>query len=168
MRVLVDIRHGEGRVDEAGASALAAFAMAELGLPEEAEVSVTFVDDAEIAGLNSLYRGIDGPTDVLSFECDNLDDGFPDACAPGAGCEGRVYSLGDVVIAPDVAARQARAYGNTLEEELSLLLVHGILHLNGYDHVDDADAELMEARQSEILSCWRERRGADPAGRGPR
>lgn len=153
MQVLVEVRHGEGLIDEGLVRALAAFAGGRLGLPEDAELSVTFVDDGEMGDLNFRYRGIEGPTDVLSFECDNLDDDFPDLVGDPEDERG-VYSLGDVVIAPDVALRQAREYGSTFEQELSLLLVHGILHLDGYDHIDDEDARHMEALQSEILASW--------------
>lgn len=153
MEVLLDIRHGAERVDGAFVAGLARFAMEQLGLPSKAEVSVTFVDDGEMGDLNFRYRGIEGPTDVLSFECDNLDDDFPDL-AGGVEADD-VYSLGDVVIAPDVAARQAQEYGNSFQDELALLLVHGILHLDGYDHIDDADARRMEAKQAQILSQWK-------------
>lgn len=148
MRVLVDIRHRAGDVDAARVQAVCEFAMRQLELPEGTEVSVAFVDDAEMAELNLSYRGKEGPTDVLSFECDNLDDGFP------ADPED-LYSLGDIVIAPDVAERQAADFGSTLHDEVDMLLVHGVLHLNGYDHIEDADAEEMEALQNRILADWR-------------
>ena len=96
---------------------------------------------------------MEGPTDVLSFECDNLSDDVTNA--DGADCP--VYELGDVIIAPDVALAQSEEYGNSLEDEVSLLLVHGLLHLCGYDHIEDDEAEVMEARERELLTEWAER-----------
>ena len=66
---------------------------------------------------------------------------------------GDVYELGDVVIAPDVAERQTHEFGTTLEQEISLLFVHGLLHLCGYDHIVEEDAKVMEALEDEVFSC---------------
>ena len=131
---------------------LIAFALRFEGRAEETEVSVSFVDDNAIAELNERYRGKAGPTDVLSFECDGVDDGFDGASAEAP------FALGDIVIAPDVAERQTQEFGTSFEEEISLLLVHGTLHLCGYDHVEDAEASVMEAREDAILAAWRELR----------
>ena len=131
---------------------LVAFALRFEGRAEETEVSISFVDDDAIAELNERYRGKAGPTDVLSFECDGVDDGFDGAPT------GTPFELGDIVIAPDVAERQTREFGTSFEEEVSLLLVHGTLHLCGYDHVEDAEASVMEAREDAILAAWRESR----------
>lgn len=108
------------------------------------ELSVALVDDVEMAHLNEQYRGVEGPTDVLSFGCD-------DPC-PAASDE--PIALGDVIIAPEVARRQAVELGTTVEDELDLLLVHGTLHLLGYDHEDDADAAVMQARERVVLAAW--------------
>ena len=134
---------------------LVAFALSEEGRPDNVEVSVSFVDDDRIAELNAAYRGKEGPTDVLSFECDGVGDAAPEAVA-----EAPVFELGDIVIAPDVAERQTKEFGTTFEEEVSLLLVHGVLHLCGYDHIADEEAEVMEAREDAILAAWRESRRA--------
>lgn len=112
--------------------------------PEESELSIALVDEAEMAHLNSQYRGVDAPTDVLSFGCD-------DPCAAVAG---EPITLGDVIIAPDVAERQAEEYGTTVEAELNLLLVHGILHLLGYDHEADEDAAVMQERERVLLDAY--------------
>lgn len=153
MNVLVSCSHAEGTLDLERVRQTALFALAALDAPETAEVSVSFVDDGEMASLNEEYRGKQGPTDVLSFECDNLDDGFPVA-------EEDVFELGDVVIAPDVAARQAADAGCDYLDEVDMLVVHGVLHLNGYDHVDPADAEVMEPLQDDVLRRLRESREA--------
>ncbi|WP_124061265.1 rRNA maturation RNase YbeY [Gordonibacter sp. Marseille-P4307] len=118
------------------------------GKPACTEVSVNFVTDEEIHRLNLEYRGIDRPTDVLSFECDGVSDAGFDVA------EADVYELGDIVIAPDVCERQAAEFGTTLSDELSLMLVHGLLHLCGYDHCEDGEAEQMERRERELLSSF--------------
>ena len=132
---------------------LARFVLTHEKKPDNTEVSVSFVDDETIARLNEEYRGKANPTDVLSFECDGVDDDM--ALALG---EDPVFELGDVVIAPDVAERQTHEFGTTFEEEVSLLLVHGLLHLCGYDHVEDEEAAVMEGLEAEILAAWANRR----------
>lgn len=129
-------------------TALATFVIEQEERPATTEVSISFVDDAEIHRLNREYRGIDRPTDVLSFECDNLDDEF----SPVADEE--PYELGDIVIAPDVAERQTEEFGTTFHDELSLLIVHGLLHLCGWDHMVDEEAEAMEARECDLLERY--------------
>ena len=154
MNPIVEALHGSELIDIERIVQTASFAMRKMELPEDAEVSISFVSDEEIAELNEAYRGKEGPTDVLSFECDNLDDGFP-----ASEDAGEPYSLGDVIIALDVASRQAEEYGSSLADEVDLLLVHGILHLCGYDHIEDADAEVMEPLQDSILAELRTSRG---------
>lgn len=132
-------------LDPAAFERLAAFVLEREEAPENAELSIALVGLEEMAQLNGEYRGKEGPTDVLSFECD-------DPCAVIDADE--PIMLGDVVIAPDIAESQAAEYGHTVEEELNLLLVHGVLHLLGYDHEDDADAEVMQARERALLLAW--------------
>lgn len=106
------------------------------------ELSLTFTDDLEIAILNEQYRHKEGPTDVLSF---SQLEGEDFGAAP--------MTLGDVIISVDTAERQAEEYGVTLEAELDRLLVHGILHLFGYDHenVPEEEAQEMRRLEEEIL-----------------
>ena len=125
---------------------LGAFVLHMEEAPDAVELSVALVDDDEMTHLNEQYRGIVGPTDVLSFGCD-------DPC-PAASDE--PIAIGDVIIAPDVARKQAAELGTTVEDELDLLLVHGILHLLGYDHESDADATAMQARERVLLDAWSE------------
>ncbi len=132
---------------------LTRFVLAREDKPFNTEVSISFVTDEAIAELNERYRQKAGPTDVLSFECDGVDDDLSAMTL----AEDPVFELGDVVIAPDVASRQTREFGTTFEEEISLLLVHGLLHLCGYDHVEDDEAEVMEKREAEILEAWSKR-----------
>lgn len=144
------VSHREPEPLELGAfERLAAFVLEREDAPEAVELSIALVDDEEMAELNGRYRDKEGPTDVLSFPCD-------DPCAVVA--PGEPVALGDVVIAPDVAVRQASELGHTVEEELNTLLVHGVLHLLGYDHVADDDAEAMQARQQALLEAWEDAR----------
>lgn len=107
-------------------------------------VSLSIVADDRMRELNSEWRGIDRCTDVLSLECERPDDPY---LAPGEPCE-----LGDIVLAPEYIARQASSFGTTAADETRLLLVHGMLHLLGYDHIEDDEAQLMEAREDELVA----------------
>lgn len=155
MDILIDYRYREQDVAPLPLEELSKFVLAAEGKPQTTEVSVSFVDDEEIAQLNEEYRGKVGPTDVLSFECDNLDDEFSNPFA-----EEEVYELGDIIIAVDVAERQTEEFGTTFEGEITLLMVHGLLHLCGYDHIEDDEAEVMEAREAELLAAWADYRRA--------
>lgn len=124
---------------------LAAFVLDREETPTNVELSIAVVDLAEMTTLNEAYRDKQGPTDVLSFPCD-------DPCAVVGPDE--PITLGDVVISPEVALAQAAEYGHSIEEELDLLLVHGVLHLLGYDHIEDPDAEVMQARERALLAAW--------------
>lgn len=118
-------------------------------VPDTVSVSLSFVSQDEIAQLNEKYRGKNGPTDVLSFECDSLDD----AQEVSSG-EAEPLVLGDVIIAGEVARSQAQEYGLSFQEELSFLIIHGLLHLCGYDHIEDEDANVMEQREQALFGKW--------------
>ncbi|MCA9810526.1 MAG: rRNA maturation RNase YbeY, partial [Candidatus Dadabacteria bacterium] len=105
------------------------------------ELSVTFIGDAEMRGLNKSWRGIDRATDVLSFPQDG---------------EGPVPLLGDIVISLDTTRRHAVRYGNTFHEEIKKLVVHGILHLLGHDHKKKKEKEVMRGLEEELLGKIRE------------
>lgn len=107
-------------------------------------VSISVVSEERIRALNDAWRDVDAATDVISLECERPDD--PDL-APGEPCE-----LGDIVLAPAYIARQAAAFGTTEADEFRLLLTHGLLHLLGYDHLDDEEAGAMERREEELLA----------------
>lgn len=105
------------------------------------DVSVLLTDDAEIHALNRQWRGVDKPTDVLSFP---LHDDLDAAADAGGGA----ISLGDVVISLDTARREAVARGVSLDEVMTHLMVHGVLHLLGYDHADvDEEREMRGCEQ---------------------
>jgi probable rRNA maturation factor len=127
------------------------------GIKGETEVSLLFVDEDAIAALNEQFLGKSGPTDVLSFPIEDEPGPTgrsPDlgGSGPGSSAEqGSLMLLGDVVICPSVAARNAVEHEVSFEDEVALLVVHGLLHLLGMDHEDDAEAERMEALERELL-----------------
>ncbi|MCP9882269.1 rRNA maturation RNase YbeY [Cyanobium sp. Alchichica 3B3-8F6] len=116
-------------------------------------LGLSLVGDAEIAALNTDWRNKDGPTDVLAFAAqdDNL-DGAPPMPMPAAADGGAPLELGDIVISVDTAARQAAEHGHNLEQELLFLASHGLLHLLGWDHPDDASLAAMLARQDQLVN----------------
>ena len=118
-------------------------------MTEEVELSLVLVDSAEIQALNAEYRGLDKPTDVLSFAAEEGSDEFllPE--------ELPFRLLGDIVIAVPIAAEQAAVYGHSFEREMAFLALHGLLHLLGYDHgheEDDSDLADMVQRQEIVLN----------------
>ena len=112
------------------------------------ELTLTFVDRDEIAELNAEHLGHAGPTDVLSFP---LDDDIDAAGAIGTRPRGIPVLLGDVVVCPAVAAAQAVGHAGTLDDELALLVVHGVLHVLGHDHAEPAETATMRRRELELL-----------------
>lgn len=155
MDILVDAAYRAQDIEPLPLVELAQFVLEKVGKPDNTEVSISFVDDEEIARLNEQYRGKEGPTDVLSFECDN--DPMPEE-AFDLG-EEPVYELGDIVIAVDVAERQTAVYGTSFEKEITILTIHGLLHLCGYDHVTDELAAIMEPLEDDLLAQWEASRG---------
>ena len=157
MNIEIDIQYGEDIAEGVDITGLATYVLTQEGQPETTEVSITLVTDEEIHRLNKEFRGIDRPTDVLSFECDGFDDDFDEGGAyEDAGVpDDEPFLLGDIVIAADVAKAQTEQFGTTPSQELCVLLVHGLLHLCGWDHVhSDEEAEEMEARERELLAGW--------------
>ena len=123
--------------------------------PYECDVSVLFTDDEGIREINREMRGIDAPTDVLSFPMNQWPspadytvlENDPDCFHPESG----EVILGDIVISTERAAEQAGNYGHSLKREVAFLVAHSCLHLLGYDHMEDGEREDMERRQEEIL-----------------
>lgn len=115
------------------------------GLGEHEEVDITIVTDEEIHALNRDYRNVDRTTDVLSFALDE-DGGEPELVG---GPE--VHLLGDIIISAETAMRQAEEFGHGLEREIVYLAVHGLLHLLGYDHMQEEDKVVMRAKEEEAL-----------------
>jgi len=139
------------------------------GVKGEAELSVLFVGEQAISDLNKRFLGKDGPTDVLAFPMDEepAEGGrSPDSGGTGPGWvpsepDDMPTLIGDIVICPEVAHRNAPDHAGTYEDELALLVVHGILHLVGMDHMEEDEAEAMEKREQELLDAhWRPSRPA--------
>lgn len=138
--VFVANEQNDVAVDEHRLVSLVRVAAAEEGVDPRAEVTVLLVERAAMASLKEKWLGESGPTDVLAFP---MDDQVPDD---------EPYILGDIVICPDVAREQALEAGDKVVEEVDLLLVHGFLHLMGYDHVKPQDARSMRHRERKILA----------------
>lgn len=124
--------------------------------PYEAEVSILLTDNEEIHRINREFRGIDRPTDVLSFPMveyeepgnfDHCEDPDQDCFNPETG----ELVLGDIVISVDKVLEQAEAYGHSAERELAFLAAHSMFHLFGYDHMEEAERRVMEDRQKVLL-----------------
>jgi len=128
-------------VDDSFLRTLAARALEALAVPGDAALAITLVDEERMAELKEKALGQRAPTDVLAFPMDDPADPMPGP-----------FVVGDVVICPAVAVEQARAAGHTLNEELAILLVHGILHCLGRDHATPADEKAMFAEQADVLS----------------
>jgi probable rRNA maturation factor len=161
----------ELRVDIERWQALATEVLRTEGVRGLAELSLLFISEAEITELNHDYMGKDGPTDVLAFPIDAgeaelvlhthpLNRG-PDRSPPDPG--DMPLLLGDVVICPSIAAGQAAEHAGTVDDELALLVVHGILHVLGHDHHEPEATALMRARELALLEAhhWH---GPAPAG----
>lgn len=153
VEVVVDDQQTEVAIDAPRWARLAAAALRCEGA--RGELTLTFVDRDEMSLLNGEHMGVQGPTDVLSFPLDSLDE------EPLA--HGGPVLLGDVVICPSVAAEAAPGHAGTVDDELALLVVHGCLHVMGYDHAEPDEARVMRSRELELLVAhhWH---GDAPAG----
>lgn len=125
--------------------------------PYECEVNIVFTDNSGIREMNSSYRGIDAPTDVLSFPLISYRtagdfSGLTGSDADMFNCDTGELMLGDIVLNVDRIKSQAEEYGHTRRRETAFLVAHSMLHLFGYDHIDDAERENMEKIQEQILN----------------
>lgn len=154
----IDIANESGyELDEHRIVDVARFTLDRMRIHPLAELSVVIVDEAAMEQLHIQWMDLPGPTDVMSFPMDELRPGKDNEDPPQG-------LLGDVVLCPEVAARQAKTAGHSTDEELQLLTVHGVLHLLGYDHAEPDEEREMFGLQAEILRAWRERGAAGPAG----
>lgn len=126
---------------------LAELVLAEEGYPTETELTVLLVSEDEMSAYNERFLERSGPTDVLAFPVEELMPGV----VPDQDSNGPPLIIGDVIVAPGYVGRQAEENDVEFEDEMALMVAHGILHLLGYDHIDDADAEMMERREVELL-----------------
>jgi len=150
--VSIEIANESGAdVDSDAIQSVARHALDEMGVNPLAELSVLLVDAEYMAELNHRWMDGDGPTDVLAFPMDesSVDHG------PGEATGGEPALLGDIVLCPEVAAKQAAAAGHTPADELALLTVHGVLHLLGYDHAEPDEEREMFGLQGRLLTSWR-------------
>ena len=128
---------------------VARFVIAKMDVNPAAELSMVLLDTPAMADLHMRWMDLPGPTDVMSFPMDELEPGGrPDAPEPGPSM------LGDIVLCPEFAVKQAEAAGHSLGQELALLTVHGVLHLLGYDHAEPDEEKEMFALQRELLEEW--------------
>ena len=144
-------------VDVARWQELARQALAAEGVAGDAELAVLFVDEPAMAELNERFMGKAGPTDVLAFPLEDseaVSGRSPDGSTAGPDRtvgDDVPLLLGDVVVCPSVAARNAPTHAGTYDDELALLLVHGILHVLGHDHAEPDETAAMQARERDLL-----------------
>ena len=139
----IEVTNTSGQlVPAAEINSLLTFALLELALNPECEINVSFVDDEYMTELHIKWMDEPGTTDVLSFPMD-----MPET-------PGEAVTLGDIVISPVVAAEQAKAQGHSIEHEIYILAVHGLLHIIGYDHADKAEEKIMFDLQEKIVRDW--------------
>lgn len=135
--------------EAAGRATLVALGMA----PDDFSIALVACDDARIADLNADFRGKAAPTNVLSWPSEERAAEMPGgAPALPEGDAEDPFELGDIAIAYETIAQEAADQDKSMEDHVAHLVVHGVLHLLGYDHIDDADADLMEATEVRILA----------------
>jgi probable rRNA maturation factor len=141
------INESAADVDVVDFSRLARFVLDRMRIHPQAEMAVKFVNVDEMTRLNELWMDKQGPTDVLAFPMDELRPGRVDGDPPDG-------VVGDVVVAPEIAAKQATETGHSTVDEMHLLAVHGILHLLGYDHAEPTQHREMFGLQARLLAEW--------------
>lgn len=145
---MIDVNNESGiAVDELRLITLARFALDQLRIHPLAELSIVLVDEETMAAYHVKYMDESGPTDVLSFPMDEMRP-------PKGGEESPPGTLGDIVLCPAVTARQAAEHGRTADGEADYLLIHGLLHLLGYDHRDPAEKAEMFGLTDKIIALW--------------
>jgi probable rRNA maturation factor len=150
VRVSIDVANESGvEVDETTLVALARHVLDRMKVHPLAELSVLLVDVDAMSKLHEQWMNETGPTDVLAFPMDELRPGHQEESEPVPEL------LGDVVLCPEVAAKQAKRAGHSTEDELHLLCTHGLLHLLGYDHSEPDEEREMFVLQQELVASWR-------------
>ena len=137
------VNNSSVQCNESAIASVSEFALKKMGIHQESELGIRFVNEDEMSQLHVKWMDLTGPTDVLSFPMDELK---PNSAANGPGV------IGDIVLCPAYAEKNGK---QSLEKELELLTVHGVLHLLGFDHEDVDDEKKMFALQEEILKEWR-------------
>ena len=156
----IEINNESGaEVDEVALAKLGHFVIDALRVNPLADLSVVLLDEGAMAALHQQWMDLPGPTDVMAFPMDGADGALSrDAASVGSARPGDAM-LGDVVLCPQVAARQAVTAGHSTHEELLLLTTHGILHLLGYDHAEPDEEAEMFALQRKLLLTYLSTRG---------
>lgn len=160
VEVFVADEQADHPIDVAQWEGLARLVLEAEGVTGDAELALLFVDEATISELNTTFMGVAGPTDVLAFPIDDDDVGVgrsPDGSTSGPDRD--PFSdvpllLGDVVICPAIAARNAPSHAGTYLDEIALLVVHGTLHVLGWDHATEEETTAMQARERELLNSY--------------
>ena len=152
---MIEVTNESGQsIDETRLIRLASFALGELRIHPQADLSILLVDETAMSGYHKKFMDLDGPTDVMSFPMDELRP-------PGRGERLPMGMLGDIVLCPTVTAAQAAENGRTPSEEQDYLLIHGLLHLLGYDHAELAEKTVMFALNDRIIADWNKHRAGD-------
>lgn len=151
---MIDVNNESGaEVNELGLVQLAEFALEQLRIHPQAELSILLVDEDAMTELHQRFMNLPGPTDVLSFPMDELR-------SPGPGQEAPRGTLGDIVICPQFTSAQAPQNGREPAEEIEYLLIHGLLHLLGHDHAEPAEKQEMFGLNDRIIADWRRSRAS--------
>ena len=135
------------------------FALKEEEVNIKTEVSLLLVDNNRIKEINSEYRNIDKETDVLSFPMLNYENGrvfkeqYSDSKFSYSDYDGEEVVIGDIVVSLEKALEQSKEYNHSFEREVSYLVVHSVLHLLGYDHMENEEKKIMRAREEDILNA---------------
>jgi len=150
---VIDLNNESGvEADELGLIELARFALDKLRIHPQAELSILLVDETTMADYHERFMDLPGPTDVMSFPMDELR-------APEDDEEPPMGLLGDIVLCPQVTARQAPDNGRSVDGEAEYLLIHGLLHLLGHDHAEPEEKTVMFGLNDRIIAAWDQARG---------
>ena len=150
---MIDLNNESGvEADELGLIELARFALDKLRIHPKAELSILLVDETTMADYHERFMDLPGPTDVMSFPMDELR-------APEDDEEPPMGLLGDIVLCPQVTARQAPDNGRSVDGEAEYLLIHGLLHLLGHDHAEPEEKAVMFGLNDRIIAAWDQARG---------
>lgn len=145
---MIDLNNESGMpADEEGLMQLARFALDHLRIHPQAELSIVLVDEETMADYHKRFMDLPGPTDVMSFPMDELR-------APEEGEEPPLGLLGDIVLCPAVTERQAAENGRQPDQEAEYLLIHGLLHLLGHDHMEPEEKAIMFGLNDKIIAAW--------------
>lgn len=145
---MIDLNNESGEAaDEQGLIALATFALEQLRIHPQSDLSILLVDEPTMASYHERFMDLPGPTDVMSFPMDELR-------APDEDSDPPLGLLGDIVICPQVTNRQAAENGRRPDEEAEYLLIHGLLHLLGHDHAEPEEKAVMFGLNDRIIAAW--------------